>query len=121
GLPGDSRQGARPLPSTLKVASIMRSATDQQWWTFTASSAGQYSIRLHDLPSAYGLGIHHAGGSSSSASSTLTDRVLTRVLSAGQRLDISVSVRNGQHSATLPYSLTVTPPVGAPTPTPTPT
>jgi outer membrane biosynthesis protein TonB len=121
GVPGDSRTGAGQLPESLSVSSTMRSTTDKQWWTLTAKAAGSYSVRLHNLPSPYALAVYTSGGSSSTSNSNLNDRVFTRTLAKGARLDILVEVRNGNASTTAPYSLTVTAPASAPTPEPTPT
>lgn len=87
----------------------MRSATDTQYWAFTAPTAGKYEVRLSEQASPYRLAISYPGGSSSTYSSSTGDRTRTAQLSAHARMVISVQVVNGAYSSTQPYRISVTP------------
>ena len=85
----------------------MRTSTDQHWWTMTAPTTGDYIVRLSELPRTYGLEAYSPSGSSSSTGNTLSDRVVTRTLRAGERLDIRVAVSAGSFSTSQPYRLRI--------------
>lgn len=87
----------------------MRSATDTQFWAFTAPTTGTYEVRLSEQASPYRLSVSYPGGSTSSYSSSTGDRTRSVSLQAGARLVISVQVVNGNYSATNPYRISVTP------------
>jgi hypothetical protein len=107
-MPGDSQGGAAQLPDSNSVQSVMRSATDEQWWSFTAPAEGNYEVRLSGLPRNYGLAAYYPGGSSSTTSSGTGDRVRNVTLRPGQKLTIRVNVGSGGFSATDPYRVSVT-------------
>lgn len=86
----------------------MRTAGDVQWWFVIAPTSGTYTVRLSDLPAAYRLSAFYPGGSQSTYSTSLRDRVLTRTLSAGQRIVISVAAVNDNGNMNNPYRLSVT-------------
>lgn len=85
----------------------MRNTGDAQWWSFTAPAAGTYTVRLSDLPAAYRLSAYYPGGGRSTYSSSLSDRVITRTLSAGQRIVVSVAAVNANGNVNDPYRLSV--------------
>ena len=85
----------------------MRSATDQQWWSFTVTADGTYAVRLSELTRNYGLSVYFPSGSSMTTSSGISDRVRKLTLRAGDRVTIKVDVGSGGHSSADPYRLTV--------------
>jgi hypothetical protein len=120
-VPGNSRVEAALLPAGLDVRALMRSESDQHWWYFIAPVAGEYSVRLTELPRNYSLGIYHPRGSSSTNSNATADRIRSTTLQAGQRMDISTWVHTGGYSESHPYRIIVTGPAIDPQPTPEPT
>jgi hypothetical protein len=89
------------------VAQVMRTGEDVQWWRFTAPTAGTYTVRLADLPAAYRLTAFYPGGSRSVFTSALSDRVITRTLTAGQQITISVAAEGGNGNLSEAYRLSV--------------
>lgn len=87
----------------------MRSATDAQFWAFTAPVTGTYEVRLSEQAAPYRLSVSYPGGSTSSFSTSTGDRTRSVSLQAGARMVISVQVVNGAYSATAPYRISVTP------------
>ena len=87
--------------------------SDTHWWTYTVPTAGSYSIRLGELPSAYRLAVYYPGGSTATSSSGTADRVRTLTLAAGTRIDIAVTVGQGTAVPDRAYALSVTPPTSA--------
>ena len=105
--PGDSQSGAVPLQAEGSLRSVMRSASDEQWWAFTAHSDGTYAVGLSELPYNYSLTVHHSGGSGSSSGSGTGDRVRTVTLRAGEGITVKVSASTGGLWTTSAYLLTV--------------
>jgi hypothetical protein len=87
----------------------MRSATDEQWWSFTPTTGGDYRVLLGELPRNYSLAVYYPGGSQSTSGSTTRDRTMTITAKAGQPITIKVSVGTSGFSATAPYRLGVSP------------
>ncbi|MCF8543177.1 MAG: S8 family serine peptidase [Candidatus Nanopelagicales bacterium] len=108
-VPGDSAGSAAQLPSSGAARAAMRSATDTQFWAFTAPTTGTYEVRLSEQANPYRLSVSYPGGSTSTYSSSTGDRARSVSLQAGARLVISVQVVNGRYAATAPYRISVTP------------
>ncbi len=109
--PGTSEPEATPLSLNVQARALMRSSSDQHYWSFVAPVYGLYTFRIIQRPRDYVSTFYSPNGNGYSVygSGNKEDIIYVPNLQAGQRYYFSVAVGSGGYSESEPYTVVVSP------------